>query len=41
LYALDLTNNFIDDDGVDILLTDLFKVDPTPIEQYVPYNKST
>ena len=34
LYALDLTNNFIDDTGIQSLCNDLFKVDPKPIDQY-------
>lgn len=36
LYALDLTNNFIDDKGFEILALDLFKVDPKPMEFFTP-----
>ena len=36
IYSLDLTNNFIDDKGIDILCSELFKVDPKPIKYFVP-----
>jgi hypothetical protein len=32
LYSLDLTNNFIDQQGIEILTNELFNVDPSPIE---------
>ncbi len=32
IYSLDLTNNFIDQNGIELLTNELFKADPTPIE---------
>jgi hypothetical protein len=32
IYSLDLTNNFIDEDGIEIITNELFGVDPTSLE---------
>jgi hypothetical protein len=38
LYSIDLTNNFIDQKGVFILATELFKVDPAQVDLPPPHS---